>query len=316
MDTPLQAEMREALAFGRTNPAPPLELREELRDLIDAQIGEEARAALLARPRGEPAWVNRFHLADVHSCEEYYLLNWNEDFQYSVPKAKGQVAQRAIRRWHLRRSASTPPIDDQIENVLTDLEAEPGPLGVFIANLSDGGRADLVSDAMNIVEAFSEAWPADSDTGSIKTHHSLEVRLIERRLAIPYRVAFQFGRAIRTDDGLRAAAVLLELRVGSEFEAEERSNRWLAALLETLKAGVPPARVVTWYAQTQQAFADEIEERHLRTAAVRLGDGVKRIYELQQKGEPPQRLSGWRCEKCERVADCEDGKAYGAAKGW
>lgn len=312
-DGPLQAAMREALRFGTGRTAPPLTAREDLKATILEHLGD-AIGPITARPRSSPLVVDRVSLTDVHACEAFFAEASDEPFMYDVKKARGQIAFTTIRRWYFRSPETFSEEFDVIAAVQAVIDGtanEGGALGDYIAGLSSGERAELVAEAVNIAYAFLETWPQDLTPRPLRSHCRLRSVMLDGRLEFTYRVSFRFGQAYRDPAGeLVAAAILLDVRAGRQYEEEERANRFYASLIDTIATGVPPARAATWYAESQEVRVDEIDLDALRAAARRVGEGVRKIVRLHHHAQSPERRPGWRCTYCGLVDECSTGQAY------
>jgi CRISPR/Cas system-associated exonuclease Cas4 (RecB family) len=104
--------------------------------------------------------------------------------------------------------------------------------------------------------------------------------------------------------------VLFDMRTGRAYEEEERFNRWYAALLDLFKSGIAPARVVTWYAESQEVIAEELDNDKLEAAVRRVAGGVTRMVELDMGAREPTINPGWRCSLCRLSESCGPGLGY------
>ncbi len=315
-DSPLQRGMRAALNLeAPPRPRDPA-LQKRLRELIEELLGEDVREVIRSLDSSQPLWVDRVPLSDVLACERYYLAERGVPFAYTVQKARTQAAGAMLRRWAFRDPRESPESErDPIEAVhelLDDLSKEQDRLGAFISGLSTGARADMAAAILDIVFAFGESWPSDARPQPIQSSAVLRVKLYGGRLVLNYRVGFRFGRPRADANGIVSSVVLLDVRPGVAFEREERHNRWFAALLETLKTGVGPARVLTWYAETQQIVGDEIDDDKLEAAARRVAEGVTRMVELGTGQREADVLPGWRCSFCDLLDECSQGQGFRA----
>lgn len=255
--------MRRALGVG----SPPVSrdpgLKAAMRALVLEQLGEEVRAAIRARDRGNPLWVDRINLADVLACERYFLEVADEQFDYSVQKARTQTAGAMLRRWAFRDPRTDETFRDPVaavHDLLNDMAAEETKLGAFLAGMSPGGRSDMAAAVLEVVHSFEEAWPPGYRPRPLQASSPLKVNLLEGRLVLSYKIGFRIGSARSVGGNVMSSVVLFDMRPGHGFEQEERQNRWLAAFLDMLKTGIAPSRVVTWYAETQEIAGEQVTE--------------------------------------------------------
>jgi len=305
--------MRAALGFDIPPRPSDMSLSARLKGLLLDEIGEKALDAIEARDRRHPLTIDRIDLADVLACEANYVETKDVPFEYTPQKARGSLAGTMLRRWYFRDQRPSVERDwnpvEAIHEVLDELSEQDDKLGRFIAGLSSGGRADVAAGVLDVVHAFEEGWPLDIDPKPVRAHSSLRSKLFGGRLILTYKVGFKFGQP-RPQGGVpMSSVVLFDVRPGREYEEEERYNRWYAALLELFQVGVAPLRVVTWYAESQHAVADTIDEGKLEAAARRVAGGVRRMAELAE-GRPPAINPGWRCRYCPLGESCTEGAGW------
>lgn len=312
-DTPLQADMRRALGAGTPPVARDPRLKSVMRDMVLDQLGAKICDAIRVRDASNPLWVDRVDLADVLACERYFLAEADEEFEYSVQKARTQTAGAMLRRWAFRDPRDDDTAYDPVAGVhelLDDMAGEANKLGEFLAGMSPGGRADMAAAVLEVVHSFEEAWPPGFRPRPLQASSFLKAKLLDGRLVLSYKVGFRIGSARSIGGEVMSSVVLFDMRPGHGFEQEERQNRWLAAFLELLKIGVAPSRVVTWYAETQEVAAEPIEDDHLEAAARRVAGGVARIIELRSEERDPVISPGWRCRFCRLADSCVEGSAF------
>ena len=90
------------------------------------------------------------------------------------------------------------------------------------------------------------------------------------------------------------------------------------ALLETLRVGVPPFRVASWYLDSGHWHAEDVDEDLLAAAARRTADGVRTLVDLRLGRRPPAVSPGPVCTWCPARETCpgarqwaEQREAYG-----
>jgi RecB family exonuclease len=85
------------------------------------------------------------------------------------------------------------------------------------------------------------------------------------------------------------------------------------ALIETLRIGVPPRLLASYYLDTASFVPEEVTEDTLMASVARLSDGVGRLVELLHGGRTPTRIPGPPCRWCPVYDTCEEGQAHRSA---
>lgn len=316
-DTPLQAAMRRALEVGSLAGPQDKNRKARCKARLLELIGPEVVARLQELGPGRELWVKGFDIANVLACERRYVAELEIPFVETVRRARGRVSGEMLKRWAFRdpRLFGRPwdPLLE-IHELLDDLATEDSSLGNFIANLSEGGRADLAAEALRTALPLEESWPADLSLRPIQARVSQFVRLTPG-LALRDTVTMRLGRPVGQGGEMYSSAVLLDVRAGHSFEEEERPNRWYHGLMELLATGVVPARVVTWYAEEQAAVAEHLDDDMLEAAMRRVADAVIRTMDLRDGEREPSVLPGWRCQYCSLINDCGQGSVWMSRRG-
>src|SRR5262249_11659648 len=105
-------------------------------------------------------------------------------------------------------------------------------------------------------------------------------------------------------DGTQARVLLVDLKTGQPAAAHADDLR-LYALLETLRVGVPPFRLASYYLDSGTWHAEDLTEDVLVAASRRLIDGVAKVGELRFEGRPATVAPGPACRSCPARDDCE-----------
>ncbi len=256
--------------------------------------------------------MDRHSLARVMACERHYLEGDPSPFSFTVRTARTQVATVMFRRWAYRDPRKpSDPIDPlvAVHEVLDDIAGEDGPLGMFVSEMSETVRAEMAAETLNVFYPLQESWPDDL-LGLRAQASTSRIRLLGGHLQLTSRIPLRFGRAWSEERRLFSSVILLDIRSGEPYEAEERPSRWYAALVELLKTGVAPERAATWYAETQEVFVDMIDDQKLEAAARRVADGVSRIVALRSELRDPVANPGWRCNYCSVIDSCDPGTRW------
>lgn len=107
-----------------------------------------------------------------------------------------------------------------------------------------------------------------------------------------------------------AAAVLVDVRPGRQYEEEERANRSMLHYLmpsrrEFLRSGLQPGMP-----RVKRPTLTRSMWRCWRYPLVGRVRGVRKIVELHAEGRKPDRPPDWRCGYCRLLDDCAIGQAH------
>ena len=101
--------------------------------------------------------------------------------------------------------------------------------------------------------------------------------------------------------------VIIDLKSGSPAVVHRDDLRFYA-LVETLRLGVPPRRVATYYLDSARAQPEDITAELLHAAARRTVDGARKLLELRLGARPPEVRPGGACRWCPVLETCESGQ--------
>jgi hypothetical protein len=272
------------------------QLRAELEHALSSVIGRAGAAGLL------PLSVTKHALSGVHGCEAKYLAEL--DFPgWSVATARGAVAHKAIELSAHVRGDFTPL--DLVDEALARLTESEYGLASWLQTCTEIERAELRAVANDRVATFLEAWPPLSRRWRPVTESRVRVDLLDGAVVLHGKADLTLGHA----QGTTARKVLVDLKTGG-FAPAHRDDLRFYALLETLKIGVPPRRVATYYLDSARAIAEDVDEDVLLSAVHRLVDGVTRMVVLGAGDAEPVRRAGPPCRWCPLRSGCATADAF------
>lgn len=294
--TPTQERVwRELLAVGEPRPRTDPELVRSLRSYLEE--GTAAAAALV--PGDERLWLNKSAL-DALDCEGRFLDRQETPFAWTAPMVRGQVAHTAIEIDTEGRRARKP--DRVLAFAWGELASRSDGAGRFVAGLG-GVEADaLRADVRKRLLAFRECFPTLPPSAETRTEVAFTVNLHGGRIVLKGVPDLVIGRATPTHRRMH----LLDLKTGRRHRAHRHDMR-LYALLATLKLGVAPFRVSTFYLDEAEWEHEDVDEGILEAVARTVVDKAQRAARLtfgQPDGRPLQLVPGPACQWCGRAADC------------
>jgi hypothetical protein len=297
---PAQEEVLRALgARPHERPAFDPRLKAELRAELEERLGPVAAQV----PDGEVLWISKHLLSTVHGCEGLFLAQEAEEFAWTPATARGTVAHKAIElsvNWR-----GDPAPGDLVDEAIARLIAGTEHIAGYLGGLGEGERAELRSEAVERTTMFLECFPALEARWRPVTESRLRADLCDDRVVLRGKVDLTVGRP----DGTRAGKVLLDLKTGG-FAPAHRDDLRFYALVETLRLGVPPRLLATYYLDAARLQEETVSEDLLRSALERVVQGAAAALELRRQDRPPVLRPGPPCRWCARLPDCADGRRW------
>lgn len=302
--TPTQERaLVDVMALGRPRPTFPVGLGLHLRDEL-----ETALAGVADGLGDQQLTVTKRALSEVHACERHHVSEVEAGFAWSVATATGSVAHKAIELSVAMRP--TPEPATAIDLAFDRLAADPdrGP-GAWLAGAGPVEVAELRSAALDRVLKFADEFPPVKLSWRPRLESSLVASLCADRIVLRGKVDLALGRPT----GTTAGVLIVDFKTGRPGRAGADDLRFYA-LLETLRAGVPPFRVANWYLDSGQCHAEDVTEALLESAARRVVDGATALYELRFERRPPAIAPGPACGYCRERETCEGATRWAAER--
>jgi len=293
----------------------------EVLDLLGAAPGERPRfdpglgralqaeleaglAPLLDRlPERERLWVTKHDLAQIHGCEARYLAERDRPFTWTPPMARGAVAHKAIELGAHLADQRTPL--ELVDEAIASLTDSQDGLGDWLATCGPTLRAEVRAEANDRVAKFAECFPPLRPSWYPVTESRCRVELFEGRIVLAGKIDLSLGRAT----GTTAGKVLIDFKTGG-FAPNHLDDLRFYALLETVRLGVPPRLVATYYLDAARVLPETVTTDLLEAALRRTVDGADRLVALCHEGAAPALRPGPPCRWCPLLEDCEEGYAY------
>lgn len=246
-----------------------------------------------------PLWVSKHALSTVHSCEAHHLAGQGS-FEWSPATVRGTVAHRAIEIGIHVRGTPTPAelVDETIARLVDDTRA---PASQYLASLGEYDRAEVRGLAVEHVTAFQECFPPLKAAWIPRTESKVQVSLLGGRIMLSGKVDLTLGRP--------GAKVIIDLKSG-RYAVAHRDDLRFYALIETIKMGVPPRKLASYYLDQARTHPEDVTEPLLRSATRRTIDGIMRMYAITRANQEPVRRPGAQCRWCPIADDCEVGQAF------
>ncbi len=318
--TPTQERVcAELLDLGGTRPEFDRQMAVRLRNELESK----ARSALArsapdaphapasrdgpARPARPLMTVSKRTLALIHQCERLLITDQQEPFEWTAATACGTVAHKAI-ELGIHTDEQVPPtrlVALAIDRILHD---DQGP-AQWLLTASEGELAELRSAAIDAVTKFDDSFPPIRIGWRPRVESRLRLSLADGCIELSGKVDLALGRAKPTTNGAEARTVIIDLKTGGPGVHHAADLRFYA-LLETLRVGVPPFRLASFYLDAGDWRCEDVDEDLLWATARRTTDGIERLVALQLAGEEPTETPGAQCRWCRAQAECPTGQAW------
>ena len=293
--SPLQHKTLSLLRRG----GDPVVFAPEFVDAVRADM-EQAIAGFAERLGDETVFMSKHRLTTVLGCEAQYLAE--DGFAWSIQAAVGQIAHRAIQLMVNWRGDPLP--GDLVDEATARVVDDDTSLGDWVAGLSEADLADLRGLAVDKVVKFQECFPplvpafAPAVESSVRWPN-------EGPIVLAGKVDLTIGRP----HGAESRKVIVDLKTG-RVAPKHREDLRFYALIETLRSGVPPRKLASFYLDAGEPVVEDVVESTMLTAARRTLDAVNADVELRVEGRPPVKRPGHSCRWCHLASDCDEGRAY------
>lgn len=282
------------MAKGQARPSFRDSLADDLRRSLEAGL-----AGVAARLGPDGLRVRKAHLAQVHACETHHLAETGVAFDWNARNARGTVAHKAI-ELSVALEPSPPAadlVDLAIERLVED-DWEWSP-GRWLAEAPAVEVAELRTYAADVVHKFQDEFPPLKRAWRPRLESSLSAVLCDGLVTLRGKVDLALGQA----QGTEARVMIVDFKTGQSSPTHVDDLRYYA-VLETLRVGVPPFRVASWYLDAGHWHHEDVDEDVLFAAARRIVDGVVKLVELQVDRRPPQVSPGPTCGYCVLRTEC------------
>lgn len=299
-NNPAQEEVLAALgARPDERPAFDPRLRHELRDELEGRLTPMVERL----PKDETLWVAKHLLSSVHGCEGMFVARDAEEFAWTPANARGTVSHKAIELSVSWRGDPAPGL--LVDEAIARLIASTDRISQYLGALGEGERAELHSEAVERMSKFQECFPKLEPRWRPVAESRLRADLCSDRVVLSGKVDLTVGRP----DGVRAGKVLIDLKTGG-FAPSHVDDLRFYALIETLRLGVPPRLLASYYLDGGRLQGEPVTEALLQSALERVVQGVDAAIALRHEEKAPVLRPGAPCRWCPRQDDCEVGQRW------
>jgi hypothetical protein len=274
-----------------------------LKNTLKGRLEEVAQNLLENIPNNESLFLSKHLLTQLMGCEKRYIAESQESFEWSIPTARGTLSHKAIELSIFWQGPKDPlTLTDAALN-----RAEQGTdyMADWIRGLSEGDRAQLCGEVNSRVGSFLETWPPLEKRWKPMLETPIRVELAEGKVVLSGKVDLTLGSA----GGNTAGKVIVDFKTG-KFSPAHRDDLRFYALLDTIRIGVPPRLVASYYLDQGEFSPEIISEDVLESTVGRISDGITRLTELRFEQRAPSTQPGPPCRWCPVSEDCIDGQDY------
>lgn len=298
---PVQRQVLEdLLAVDAPRPLADREAGPRLRARLDVGL---AHVAALLPPGGAPFVLGKSAL-DALDCDGRFLDRTERPFSWAPAMVAGTLAHTGIAVDLAGGWARDP--SEVVRHAWQTFATSGTPAGHYLAELC-GVEADaLRGRALNLIVEFREIFPPLPDWVTIRTEPDLVTRLLDGRLCLRGKPDLAIGRALHAG---RRRLLLVDLKTGRRNPLRDRADMRFYALLATLKYGVAPFRVATFYLDEAGWDAEDVDDDVLEAAARTVVEKAARAVRLTWARPQDRELRlvpGPGCHWCGRAADCPE----------
>lgn len=296
--TPAQQEVLDALRSGGDRPEVHAELRLDLRRELDRGLGE------LAAHLERPLFVSKAALGRVLACEAHHVAEAAAPFEWSVRTARGTVAHKAI-QLTVGRPSLPPPLQ-LVDEALHRLAEDPDErIADFLLGLTEAARAELRTEVNELVAGFLELWPPLHPSWRPQTESRRRAELCGGKVVLSGKVDLTLG----APRGLVAGRVVVDLKTGAPHAGHVDDLRFYA-LLDTLRSGVPPFRLASWYLDSARLQPEDVTPELLEATVRRTVAATTKLAELHLGLRSPATTANPACRWCRVRETCDTAAAW------
>ena len=249
--------------------------------------------------------VNKGALSQVLACESYHHVEATVPFAWSVATTRGVIAHKAI-ELAVFAPPGTPPlqlVDDVIERIAeTGDDRSPRD---FLRSATAVDVAELRATASQVVTAFEASFPPLDKAWRPRLEAPCRVELCGGTIILRAKVDLALGRPV----GNEARVLIVDVKTGRPWPGHLDDLRFYA-LCETVRSGVPPFRIATYYLDSGRWQSEDVQVDVLESAVRRVVAGAARLAELRFGGRPPTISPGPTCGYCRQRDACAGAREW------
>jgi len=278
----------------------------DLRGRLQAELEARLEGVAIRFSADLPLTVTKFDLTAVLKCEGLWGAERAAPFEWTAQKLRGRVVHRAIQATLTRSGHDTAPLD-LVEQALALARTDDANVAEYLDACSEVEVSELLMSSADAVVTFLADWPPLRPSMVPRIESPANVKLLGGRIELRGKYDLSLGMPGRSP----AEVLIVDLKTG-RHRAEHAGEVCYYALLETLKHGVPPYRVASYYLDESSFHEFDVTEDLLLSATRRTVDGVVRLADLWLASREPTLTPGRQCWYCPALPSCETGRRWTA----
>ncbi|MCB1031455.1 MAG: PD-(D/E)XK nuclease family protein [Acidimicrobiales bacterium] len=300
--TPVQKQTLDVLG---TTGAPRREFDPNLGRDLRSQLEAAMVEVLEDMSPNEVLFLSKHRLAQVHGCEVRFIAEEAAagDFEATIPMVKGTIAHKAI-ELGIHWKGEPLPLE-LVDEAISSLTLSDSWVSDFLQTCSEADQATLRSEAGDKVHKFFECFPPLKPVWRPATESSLSLELAQGRVKMRGKVDLTLGAAT----GNEARKVIIDLKTGNPNPTHRDDLRFYA-LIETIRIGVPPRLIASFYLDQGVSHTEVVTESVLESALLRCIEGARRITSLQAGTSAPLLRPSPVCKWCIALEGCDTGQKW------
>lgn len=286
--------LTDLMALGQSRPRFDPSIAASVRDELERAVGP-----IVEPLAGQTLSVSKHQLSRVHACEAHYQAELDEPFTWNSRNAVGTVVHRAV-ELSVAAGEDRMPLD-LVERAMTSLLAEDprNTMRDYLLAAPDAVREEVRAHANEVLVKFVECWPPLKARWRPRAEMRIRVELCGGKVELVGRVDLALG----LPEGDVARELFVDLKTGRSYPSHLDDLRFYA-LVQLLRAGVPPFRVASYYFDTATFHFEDVTNESLEIALRRTIDGIAKLCALRFGERPPTITPGPTCTYCRLNATC------------
>ena len=267
---------------------------------IEEQLAHELAPIQGLFTSENPLRVNKHHIATVHGCEKYHVLNRQSQFAWNINTVRGTIAHKGIELLLNWRGPVVPA--DIVDAAITSVAENPRESASdFIVSLPAHELAELRGAVLGAVTNFLECFPPIRPQWRPMVEYSASYSLFDGSVIFTSRMDLVLGGPGRK--------VLIDLKTG-RLTPTHRDDLRFYALIETLRSRQAPRSLGSYSLDSARLDSEDVTEGLLQSAVRRTAHGTLLIADLALKTREPELRPGFQCRWCPINDTCAEGGLY------
>ena len=247
-----------------------------------------------------PLRVNKHHLATVHGCEKYHVVQREAPFAWNINTVRGTIAHKGIELMLNWRGPIVPA--EIVDAAITSVAENPRESASgFLISLSAHEMAELRGAVLGAVTNFLECFPPIKAQWRPMVEYSASYALFDNSIVLTSRMDLVLGGP--------GKKVIIDLKTG-RLTPTHRDDLRFYALVETLRSRQTPRQLGSYSLDSARLESEDVTEGLLQSAARRTAQGILLIADLVLKTREPDLRAGYQCRWCPIVDTCDVGTRF------